>query len=65
MGVGQRKMRSARAQSLSFQTRVGTGGLPRGGVGAALSGADRRERACNATPQRIPVTAEIAEIGCN
>ena len=40
--------------------------LPGGGVGAALGWGDRRERARgHATPQRIPVTAEIAEIGCN
>lgn len=40
--------------------------LPGGGVGAALGWGDRRARARgHATPQRIPVTAEIAEIGCN
>lgn len=60
-GCSERKIPSAPGLEPLLPNR----GLPGGGVGAALRWGRQAGAREHATPPRIPVTAEIAEIGCN
>lgn len=57
--------RHPRPTSLSSQTGVRPAGFPEEVSGPRSAGGLQAGARGQATPSRIPVTAEIAEIGCN